>query len=95
MGIIQSLLTRFRNVGILVLIGLFIIIYVALGLVYFQQGPKQKELEGKITNLSAIVNKPLTGDEELRAEYDEVNRALTPMTNIAAVEMLTTRPRSN
>jgi hypothetical protein len=85
---IRALLTRFRQVGVLVLIGLFLIIYIAIGIVYFQQGAQQKEIEEQITKLSAIVAKPLASDEKLRAEYDEANQALAPMTNIAAVEML-------
>ena len=88
MEIIQALLTRFRRMGVLFLIGIFVIIYIAIGIVYFQQGPEQRELEEQITQLSLIVAKPLGSDEELRAEYDEVNLALAPMTNRAAIAML-------
>ena len=88
MEIIQALLTRFRRMGVLFLIGIFIIIYIAIGIVYFQQGAGQRELEEQITQLSLIVAKPLGSDEELRAEYDEVNLALAPMTDSDAIEML-------
>ena len=88
MEIIRALLTRFRQVGVLVLIGLFLIIYIAIGILYFQEGAQQKGLGEQVAKLSAVVAKPLASDEKLRAEYDEANRALAPMTNIAAVEML-------
>ena len=88
MEIIQRLLTRFRRMGVLFLIGLFVIIYIAIGIVYFQQGPEQRELEEQITQLSLIVAKPLGSDEKLRAEYDEVNRLLAPITNSDAIAML-------
>jgi len=74
--------------GVLIVIGIFLIIYIAIGIVYFQQGPQQRELEEQITNLSLIVAKPLGSDEELRAEYDEVNRLLAPITNSDAIAML-------
>jgi len=88
MGIIQALLTRFRQAAILFLIGVFLIIYIAIGILYLQQGTQQRELEEQITKVSLVVSKPLPSAEKLQAEYDEVNRALAPMTNIAAVEML-------
>jgi len=74
--------------GVLLLIGFILIVYIALGFVYFQQGAQQKGLQEKINQLNLIVNKPLASDEKLRAELDEINLALAPITNIAAVEML-------
>jgi len=88
MEIIKALLTRFRHMGVLFVIGVFLIIFIALGILYFQQGAQQRELEEQITKLSLVVAKPLGSAEKLRAEYDEVNLALAPMTNIAAVAML-------
>jgi hypothetical protein len=74
--------------GVLLLIGFILIANVALGFVYFQQGAQQKGLQEKINQLNLIVNKPLASDEKLRAEFDEINLALAPITNIVAVEML-------
>jgi len=74
--------------GVLFLIGICIIIYIAIGILYFQQGVEQKELEEQITSLSLIVNRPLSSDEKLQAEYDEVNRALVPIADSDAIAML-------
>ena len=94
MEIIQSLLTRFRRMGALFLIGIFLVIYIAIGIVYFQQGSEQRELEEQIitiTRLSLIVAKDLPSDEELRADDEklrEVNLALAPMTDSVAIAKL-------
>lgn len=70
------------------LIGFILIVHIAIGFVYFQQGAQQKGIQEKINQLNLIVNKPLASDEKLRVEFDEINLALAPITNIAAVEML-------
>jgi len=88
MGIIERLLTRFRHSGVLFLIGFFLIIYIALGFLYLQQGPQQRELEEQSAQLSLVVSKPLPSEEKLRAEYDEVNRSLAPMSVEAALEII-------
>ncbi len=84
----ENLISRLRQMGILLLIGFLLIIYIAFGFVYLQQAPQQGELDEQIANLSLILSRPLPSAEELQAEYDEVNFALAPMTDIAAVEML-------
>ncbi len=88
MEVIKNLLIRFRQSGVLLLIGFFVIIYIAFGFVYLQQGSRQKELEGQITNVSLIVSKPLSSIEELQAEYDEANDALTSITDSDAIAIL-------
>ncbi len=75
----QELLTRIRRVGFMVVIGVCVIIYIGLGIVYMQQGPKQKDLEDKIEKTMAVVKKPLPSMEQLQAKYDAVNAALEPM----------------
>jgi len=85
---IKKLLIRFWPAGALFLTGLVLIIYIAFGFVYLQQGAKQKDLEEQITKLTLIVARPLPSDEELQAEYKEVNSALTPMTDSAAIAKL-------
>lgn len=65
--------------GFLVLIGILIIIYIALGFIYLQQGTKQVDLSEQIAQISIIVSKPLPGAEKLRAEYDEMNLSLAPL----------------
>ena len=88
MGIIDRLLARFRRMGVLLLIGVFLIIYVAFGFLYWQQGAQQRDLEKKIANISVIVSKPLPSAENLQAEYDEVNSSLAPMPASDAIAIL-------
>ncbi len=95
MEIIKNLITRFQSTGALFLIGLLLIIYVAVGLLYWQQGAKQAELETQITNLSLIVAKPLAGKEQLEADYEAVNLTLTPITKSDAIAMLVDIAREN
>ncbi|MFC2056283.1 hypothetical protein ACFLTO_01790 [Chloroflexota bacterium] len=87
MEIIKSLIARFWRTGFLFIIGLIVIIYVALGFLYGQQGVKQREIEEQIAKLSPIIAKPLDGNKELQAKYAEVRDNLTPITNSAAIEM--------
>ena len=81
MEVIKNLLIRFRQSGVLVLIGFFLIIYIAFGFVYWQQGSQQRELEEQSAKISLIVARPLPSEEELQEEYDEVNDALTLITD--------------
>ncbi len=75
----QVLLARIRRLGFIVTLGVCVIVYLGLGSVYIQQGPKQKELEKQIMQTMMVVNKPLPSMEELQAKYDDVNVALAPM----------------
>jgi hypothetical protein len=84
----QELLTRIRRLGFVVILGVCIIIYVGLGIVYMQQGPKQKELEDQVRKTMAVVNKPLPSMEELQAKYDAVNESLAPMETPEALEVI-------
>ncbi|HEY51659.1 MAG TPA: hypothetical protein G4O20_07645 [Dehalococcoidia bacterium] len=84
----QELLTRIRRLGFVVVLGVCIIIYIGLGIVYMQQGPKQKELEDQVRKTMAVVNKPLPSMEELQAKYDAVNAALAPMETPEALEVI-------
>jgi len=79
----------------MVVIGVCIIIYVGLGIVYIQQGPKQKEIDDKIRKTMAVVNKPLPSMEELQARYDAVNEALEPMEIPQALEVIVSIAREN
>ncbi len=85
---IKKLLTRFWPAGGLLLGGLLVIIYIAFGFVYMQQGPKQKELEEQITRLTLVVARPLPSSEELQAEYEKVNSLLAPRTDSVAIAKL-------
>jgi len=81
MEVIKNLLLRFRQSGTLVLVGFFVIIYIAFGFVYWQQGSEQKGLEEQTAKISVIVTKKLPDKKELQAKYDDANRVLT-MTDV-------------
>ena len=66
--------------GLLFFVGIIVIVGVALGIVYMQQGARQRELGEQINKLSLTLLKQLPGAEELQIEYDEINRSLTPLT---------------
>jgi len=76
----NDLLSRFRHSAALILIGFFLIIYIALGFLYFQQGAQQKEFEEQIANVSLIVAKQLPDIKDLQEEYDKVCDPLAPIT---------------
>jgi len=88
MEVIKNLLTRFLPTGALFLIGFLLIIYVAIGFLYWQQGAQQRDLEKQITKLSLVVSRPVPSGEKLQAEYDNVTSALAPMTDSAAIAKL-------
>ena len=88
MEVIKSLLIRLRHTGVLFVIGVIVISYVAFGFLYWQQGGLQRGYEKQVASLNVILSKPLPSVEKLQAEYEEVNRALAPMTDIDAIAML-------
>jgi len=88
MEIIKNLLDRFGPTGATVIFGFFLIIYVALGVLYFQQGAKQGGIEEQIAQISSVVAKPLASAEKLQEEYNDANIALAPMTVKYALDML-------
>ncbi len=88
MEVLKNLITRLRHSGVVLVIGFILIIYFALGFLYLQQGSQQRELEGQIVSLGAVLARPLPSGEKLQTEYEEVNRSLAPMTNSDAIAML-------
>lgn len=88
MDIIRGLVAWLRRVGVLVLIGVVAIIYLAFGWVYQQQWQQQKTLADQIAQKGAVLAKPLPGREKLQAEVDRVNSALTLITAQAAFDRL-------
>ena len=88
MEVIKKLITRFWPTGTLFLTGFIVIIYVAFGFLYLQQGAQQRDFDKRIAKLSLVVARPLPSSEKLQAEYDEINHALAPITDSAAIAML-------
>jgi len=88
MEVIKNLLIKLRHTGVLFLIGIIVITYIAFGFIYWQQERQQGELEENIARLNLILAKPLLSAEKLQAEYEEVNLALAPMTDVDTIAML-------
>jgi hypothetical protein len=84
----QGLRAKIRRMGFVVILGVSVIIYVGLGIIYVQQGPKQQDLEEQIRKTMLVVNKPLPSMEELQVKYDAVNEALEPMETPQALEVI-------
>ena len=88
MEIIRNLIITYWRTGLLLLGGLILIVYIALGFLYWQQGGQQADLEQQIVQLSLVIARPLPSDTELRTEYEKVNSALAPMTDKEAIARL-------
>lgn len=76
---LKALIQRYWPTASLFLFGFFLILYAAMGILYFQQSSKQDELQERINGIAGIVTKPLPSVEKLQAEYDVVNQALAPL----------------
>lgn len=88
MEAIKNLITRLWLMGTLFLIGFILIVYIAFGFLYLQQGAQQSEFQKQIVKLNAVIARPLPSGEKVQTEYEEVNRALAPMTDQAAVAIV-------
>ncbi len=85
---IKNLINRFWPTGGLVVAGVMLIIYIAFGFLYLQQGAKQREFEEQIIKLSPIVAKPLPPSKDLQEASDNVSKALAPKTASEYITML-------
>jgi len=77
---LKTLLQRYWPTGSLFLFGFFLILYTAMGILYFQQNSKQDELQERLSGIMSVITKPLPSVEKLQVEYDAVNQALAPFT---------------
>jgi hypothetical protein len=84
----ENLLTRIGRLAFLIVLGACLITYAGIGILYLQQGPKQKDLQEQINKTLVIVQKPLPDMEKLQAKLDEVNRSLAPMSIPEALEVV-------
>ncbi len=82
----ENLFTRIGRMAFLLTLGICVVVFVALGIFYWQQGEKQIELEEQIAKTSAIVFKPLPSVEKLNEEYDKVNLSLAPLSTPEALK---------
>jgi len=74
---IELIAGRGRAVFI-IFIGVLVILYIAMGIIYFQNGPAQRGLREQIVKLEAVLARPIPGVEKLQEEYNRVNTALIP-----------------
>lgn len=77
----KSFIARFWPTGTLFIIGFILIIYIAFGLVYLQQSPKQAQLDTQINQLKIILSRPPASGEEVQAAYDKATSNLTAKTD--------------
>ncbi|HUV75398.1 MAG TPA: hypothetical protein VMW00_01960 [Dehalococcoidales bacterium] len=82
---LKTLIQRYWPTASLFLFGFFLILYTAMGILYFRQNSRQDELQERISGIMGVVSRPLPSVEKLQAEYDAVNQALVPF---AAEEVL-------
>ena len=85
---IRRLLSRFWPTGAIFIGGLILIVYIALGFLYWQQGTQQGELEEQIAKLSLVISRPLPSVEQLNAEYEKISTALATMEDSDAIAVL-------
>ena len=72
----RSFLDRLPRVGRLsqfvLLVGIFLILFVMLSMIYLQQPARQAELERELSLLETILAVPMTQKEELEAEISQI-----------------------
>ena len=83
-----NFIIRLGRIGSLLIIGICLVVCGALGFLYWQQGIEQVDLKEEIRRANSVLSKPLPSTEELLAEYDEVNNALSPLTVPAALRRI-------
>ena len=88
MDTLRALLQRFLPTGSLFLFGFFLILYIAMGVLYFQQNSKQGDLQERINGIMSVVTKPLPSVEKLQAEYETVNQALAPLAEEEVLDII-------
>lgn len=75
----QDLLARLRRTGALFVVGFIVILFIAFGIIYLQQGVSRTNLQNQILKLSLTLAKPFPSADTLKTEYSDVNAALAPV----------------
>lgn len=81
METIRGLLARFRQSGLVILIGFVVILYISLGLVYWQQTTQQTTLDKQIAQISPTLLRPLASIQPLEEGLKKVNSALAEVSD--------------
>ena len=76
METIRELLTKIRQIGLPLVIGFILILYISLGIIYWQQTTQQADLTAQIAKLSLTLARPMPSAVKLEADYKVVNAAL-------------------
>ena len=76
MEYIKNFFVRYWPTVSLFVIGIILILYIAFGFVFFQQGQLQNDFQDKITQFSAVVARPLADITELQNENNKILEAL-------------------
>ena len=92
---IKTLLARYSQTAFLFFMGLILIVYLALGILYLQQAPQQKDLQTKIDKLNAILKNPLPSISALNTEIAAIDKALAPMADNITIAMLVSLAEKN
>ena len=85
---IKTLLARYRQVAFLFFMGLILIAYLGMGILYLQQAPQQRALQDQIAKTSLILKNPPPSIEPLQTAISNANLALTPIADNVTIAML-------
>ena len=85
---IKALVARFGRTVFLFFIGIILIAYIALGVLYMQQAPQQAKLNDQTLKLSAILRTPLPSVDSLNAENEAIYKKLAPFSDTEAIAMM-------
>jgi hypothetical protein len=92
---IKPLLARYSQTVFLFFLGLILIVYVGLGVLYFQQDPLQNKYQTQITGLTAILRNPLPDKKILEANLSDIDVALSSMGDNVTIAMLVSLAAKN
>lgn len=92
---IRALIARFGRILIVFSLGIIVIAYSALGFLYLQQAPQQRDYNDQINKLSIVLRTPLSSADSLIAEYNEIGRKLASISDAEAIAMLVKLARSS
>ncbi|MFC2058870.1 hypothetical protein ACFLTS_04415 [Chloroflexota bacterium] len=82
----NEILFRIKRVWVPIVIGLFLIIYVAIGIRYYQQGSEQTELEDEIFQVSRIAIQSKESAKELEDKV-ELIRSIIPASDLKETDV--------
>ncbi|MFC1874466.1 hypothetical protein ACFLYX_04105 [Chloroflexota bacterium] len=88
MNVLKGIFERFWASGSIIIGGFLLIIYIAFGILYVQQGIEQKSTQKKVDQVNAVLVRPLATAEELEAKVAAINDALKPIKGTEAVAVI-------